>query len=106
MQGSMRTIVLTLISTTLLLCIPAKAHDGYDNWLQPRSKLSCCNNNDCRPTRAYKDEAGYWHAWNGTKWLIVPPYALLESDLKKDGRSHLCESNGVVFCFSPAEPKS
>ncbi len=85
----------------------ALAHDGYESWMMPDApNVSCCNNTDCRPTRAYLDHDGAWRAWNGHKWLRIPPNKILPTDLKKDGRNHLCEKNEAVYCFSPAEPKS
>jgi hypothetical protein len=85
----------------------ASAHDGYEDWRMPDApSVSCCNNADCRPTRAYVDEDGVWRAWNGHRWLRVPPNKILPTDLKGDGRSHLCEHNEAIYCFSPAEPKS
>jgi hypothetical protein len=61
---------------------------------------------DCRPTRAYLDDGGVWHAWNGKKWLIVPWQAILPQDYAHDGRSHLCEKHEQIYCFSPGSPKS
>lgn len=81
-------------------------HHVYQDWLQPGSKVSCCDNRDCRPTRAYLGEDGRWRAWDGQGWIIVPPAKLLPSDLAKDGRNHLCASpSGEVYCFSPTSPK-
>ena len=85
----------------------ARAHDGYEDWKMPDAPaVSCCNNSDCRPTRAYLDEDGVWRAWNGHEWLRVPPNKLLPTDYKHDGRSHLCEHNGAIYCFSPGEVRS
>jgi hypothetical protein len=69
----------------------AQQHDIYKEWTAPDNPaLSCCNNNDCRPTRSYKGDDGLWRAWNGYRWLTVPPNRVLPTDLAKDGRSHLC----------------
>lgn len=96
-----------LFTAWALIHIQAWAHDGYEDWRMPdHPESSCCNNADCRPTRAFTDSDGNWHAWNGSTWLEVPKAKLLPTDLKHDGRSHLCELNGHVYCFSPAEPKS
>lgn len=84
----------------------ALAHDGYSEWKQPDGGLSCCNDADCRPTRAYLDEGGHWRAWDGQGWIAVPARALLPPNLKGDGRSHLCSRGEAVFCFSPGEPRS
>lgn len=85
----------------------AQSHDIYRSWKMPSNpSVSCCSDEDCRPTRAKMDEHGNWLAWNGDKWLNVPWKALLPANIAGDGRSHLCEKNGLVYCFSPAEPKS
>lgn len=86
---------------------PARAHDPYSQWKAPNNpNVSCCNNEDCRPTRAYLGDDGLWRAWNGKEWLTVPPDRMLPTDYAKDGRSHLCEKMGYIYCFSGAEPKS
>jgi hypothetical protein len=85
----------------------AEMHDVYKAWHPPDNpKTSCCNNADCRPTRAYVDDNGTWRAWNGLRWLAVPPDRVLPTDFAGDGRSHLCENAGHVYCFTPAPPRS
>lgn len=82
------------------------AHDIYSGWRMPdQPTLSCCNNTDCRATRAYLDDDGLWRAWDGQRWLIVPPYKMLPADYAGDGRNHLCALNGNVYCFSPTSPR-
>lgn len=78
-------------------------HDAYKEWKQPGTGASCCNDADCRPTRAYMGDDGLWRAWDGHRWLTVPADKVLPTDHAKDGRSHFCEMNGVVFCFSPGQ---
>ncbi|CAB4168038.1 hypothetical protein UFOVP860_89 [uncultured Caudovirales phage] len=90
----------------------AQQHDIYRDWQHPTTRASCCNaqtadgQGDCRPTRAYFGDDGLWRAWNGRRWLTVPKDRLLPTDFAGDGRSHLCELHGNVFCFTPAGPKS
>jgi hypothetical protein len=82
-------------------------HDVYRHWHPPKNPdTSCCSNADCRPTRAYIDADGNWRAWNGQDWLVVPQERLLPTDFAGDGRSHLCESHGFIFCFTPGEMRS
>ena len=58
----------------------AEMHDLYKAWHPPDNpRTSCCNNADCRPTRAYVDENGTWRAWDGLLWLVVPPERTLPS---------------------------
>ncbi len=94
----------------VFLPLKARAHDIYSGpeWKVPNNPaVSCCDNRDCRPTRAYMGEDGLWRAWSGARWLTVPAERVLPTDLAKDGRNHLCSSlDDFVFCFSPAQPKS
>lgn len=93
----------------VFLPLKARAHDIYGGpeWRVPNNPaVSCCDNTDCRPTRAYVGEDGLWRAWTGAKWLTVPREVMLPTDLAKDGRAHLCEKGDWIFCFSPSEPKS
>jgi hypothetical protein len=85
----------------------AEGHDIYKRWTPPKNpNTSCCNNADCRPTRAYVDDEGRWRAWNGAMWLIVPPDRVLPPDFAGDGRSHLCEMEQFIYCFTPGEIRS
>lgn len=95
-------IVVVLVGVIALLWMRvARAHGPYTDWRIPTTGGSCCNNADCRPTRARQDDDGRWEAWDGARWLSVPPLAVLSMP-SPDGRSHLCESGGAVFCFVPA----
>ena len=84
-------------------------HDWYEKLKQPGTGFSCCNGTingvegDCRPTRAFVDGEGHWRAWNGSAWLMVPQERVLPADYAGDGRSHLCEKQGFVYCFTPGE---
>ena len=79
-------------------------HDPYTDWRKPDNpSVSCCSNNDCRPTRAYMGDDGLWRAWDGAKWLTVPKEVVLPTDYGQDGRSHLCESGSFIFCFTPGQ---
>jgi len=82
----------------------AQMHDTYKGWRLPNNQgTSCCNDNDCRPTRAYVDEEGRWRVWNGIMWLVVPWDRVLPADFAHDGRSHLCEQGGTIYCFTSGE---
>jgi len=90
-------------------CGHAEYHEQYKNWHSPYDGGSCCKNADCRPTRARQLEDGSWEAWVQGAWRHVPLRAMLEPDILKDGRSHVCSpaySADVIYCFSPASPKS
>jgi hypothetical protein len=82
----------------------AAMHDIYKNWHPPGNPgTSCCNNADCRPTRAFVDDEGHWRAWNGSAWLLIPQERVLPANFAGDGRSHICEKQGFVYCFTPGE---
>ncbi|MBV8187942.1 MAG: hypothetical protein JOY64_17075 [Alphaproteobacteria bacterium] len=82
----------------------AAMHDIYKNWHPPQNPgTSCCNNADCRPTRAFVDDDGHWRAWNGSAWLSIPQERVLPANFAGDGRSHICEKDGFVYCFAPGE---
>jgi hypothetical protein len=88
-------------------------HEQYKGWSRPDGG-SCCNDGDCRPTRAYKDENGNWMALVDGRYELVPADKVLGTDLFKDGRNHICASQAInrdtgghwIYCFTPAEPKS
>jgi hypothetical protein len=88
----------------------AENHDWYSKLNQPGTTYSCCNGNehggDCRPTRAFLGEDGFWHAQIDGNWQTVPSRAVLEK-LAPDGNSHICASKGgYIFCFIGGSPKS
>jgi hypothetical protein len=82
----------------------AQMHDKYKLWRPPQNpNTSCCDNSDCRPTRAFVDDDGHWRAWNGVTWLVVPQDRVLPPNYAGDGRSHLCEKEQFIYCFAPGE---
>ncbi len=82
----------------------AEMHDIYKLWSPPLNpNTSCCDNSDCRPTRAFVDDDGHWRAWNGVLWLQVPQDHVLPPNHAGDGRSHLCEKEQFIYCFAPGE---
>ena len=96
-----------LVLAVVLTAAPARAHDPYSEWRVPNNpSVSCCHGNDCRPTRAYFGDDGLWWAHDGRAYVPVPPERLLPKDLAKDGRSHICEKAGWIYCFSPGETRS
>jgi hypothetical protein len=85
----------------------AQMHHVYKHWHPPQNaNTSCCDDSDCRPTRAYVDDDGQWRAWNGARWLLVPSDRVLPMDFARDGRSHICEKLDFIYCFAPGSPKS
>jgi hypothetical protein len=107
----MRLLILLLV---LLFPPAAKAHDQYTEW-KTETGASCCNEQktdanghttgDCRPVRAYQDEKGNWIAIENGVEYDIPPTKVLPIK-SPDGRSHLCETMGYVFCFVPGEVRS
>lgn len=84
---------------------PARAHDIYLDWKVPGTAVSCCDRRDCRPTRARMTDRETWEAWDGERWVDIPPNRVLRMR-SPDGRSHLCEAHGAVFCFVAGETRS
>ena len=101
----MRYTVFALV----LLSGPVWAHDhegvSYDKWTQPDNGASCCNNKDCRPSRAYMHEDGLWRAWNGSEWVAVPPGKVIEKP-SPDGRTHWCGVGSTTYCLLVGDTKS
>lgn len=113
--GVTALIVFALVPTSFAQSEPsgrhgdghAQMHDIYRHWHPPlNANTSCCDNSDCRPTRAFVDEEGYWRAWNGKAWLQVPQDRVLPDNYAGDGRSHLCEKEQFIYCFTPGQPRS
>ncbi len=102
-------------------CNHAQDHEQFKTWHREEHTdsdgithpgMSCCNEHDCRPTRAYQDQEGNWHAWLGRRWAKVPPEAMLKTDILGTGRSYVCAPQGAeiyeappIYCFSPAQPR-
>jgi hypothetical protein len=93
-------VMVVLLAVLAGKCSAVRAHDPYDSWKIPGTAASCCDNRDCRPTRARMTDRETWQAWDGARWLDIPPDRVLRMK-SPDGRSHLCEMNGVVLCFVP-----
>lgn len=86
----------------------AEYHEWYKNLSQPGTGYSCCSDKDCRPTRAYMDEDGKWHALVNGWWRDIPPSVVLE-ELAPNGGSHVCAGEGrnaTIYCFVGGVPKS
>lgn len=86
-----------------------RAHEPYTNWQRPDVGGSCCNGQDCAPTKAYWDGARWMAAYNG-RYIPVPPEKVLKFP-SPDGNAHLCAAmllapTGVtIYCFMPPEAK-
>lgn len=98
--------MMALAAALVCAASPARPHDPYSSWMIPGTLVSCCNKQDCAPTRARADMDGNWEAWHAGKWIPIPPRSILKFP-SPDGRSHLCINPfGVVLCFVPGEVKS
>ena len=84
----------------------AEHHDWYKTLMSPQSGASCCDNRDCRPTRAYLDDEGTWRALLDGRWIAVPREKVLRTKAP-DGNSHICANEfGMIYCFVGGVPKS
>ena len=79
----------------------AAHHEWYKTLISPQTGASCCNNEDCRPTRAYVDDDGAWHALLDGQWISVPREKVL-STKAPDGNSHICANSSAIFASSTA----
>ncbi|MBX3500453.1 MAG: hypothetical protein KF889_13470 [Alphaproteobacteria bacterium] len=111
----MRLVAALLLSIPLATPAPAQdghhglghaeMHDWYRTLRHPFTGRLCCDNRDCRPTRAYVDDEGYWRAMLDGHWVLVPDDVVLKN-ASPDGRSHICANErGVIFCFVGGVPK-
>jgi hypothetical protein len=83
----------------------AEQHDWYRTLVHPFTGRPCCDDRDCRPTRAYVDDEGVWRALLDERWVIVPSEVVLKNG-SPDGRSHICaDERGIIFCFIGGVPK-
>lgn len=84
-------------------------HDPYFHWQRPDGGGSCCSGDavtgDCRRVRAAMGDDGLWRAQTPAGWLIVPRDKILPFN-GPDGDAHLCEQQGVIYCFTEPQPKS
>lgn len=110
----LRLFVAAMLAASLLSCGPpaysqhpghAEHHEWYRT-LKDDAGFSCCNERDCRPTRAYLHDDGRWRAELGGVWVIVPDETVLRTRAP-DGNSHICANRaGKILCFVGGEPKS
>jgi hypothetical protein len=93
-----------LIAIAVLLS-RAHAHDGYSDWKQPSSNISCCSDKDCHSLEdsEVKFENGHWVAWHrATKTWVVIPNDRVINEPNPNGKAHLCATEtGYVWCFLP-----
>jgi hypothetical protein len=80
----------------------AEIHDKfYSTWERPdQPGVSCCNKQDCAPAEA-RMVNGQWQARHigQATWLPIPESKIERRRDSPDGRNHLCEAYGMVFCF-------
>ncbi len=64
----------------------------YSKLTRPGTKMSCCNDKDCRPAQ-HRLNAGEHEFFVGGKWVRVAKQWIIEDKLTPDGRSHWCGIN-------------
>jgi hypothetical protein len=88
----------------------ARHHNWYKGLTRPDTKGSCCDDQDCRPTRArFNATTGNWEAVKDGRWITIPPSKIIDGDVPQEaaGEAHLCAPPPTwtqygpdeVFCF-------
>jgi len=79
-------------------------HHWYETLRQPGNGASCCNNQDCRPTRSRLVEGGGVQVELDGVWTPVPPGKILNVP-SPDLQSHVCAPKagslfpkGHIYC--------
>lgn len=77
--------------------------DWYKSLRQPISGISCCDESDCRPTRARMSDGGWWQAQTPSgQWVDVPAARVIMDKGHPSGAAVLCSApSGHVYCFVP-----
>lgn len=81
-----------LIARILIVFIfagPAAAHDWYAGLRIPGTKVSCCNDKDCRPVEHRYGPGGSDEIFVGGQWRPIDRRALLDN-ASPDGLWHAC----------------
>ena len=104
--GELTAIFLAIVAVFALAKCgnEARAHDIYHDWKIPGTTTSCCNDKDCRPTSAWQDMEGRWLIRVNGQDIVIPDRVILPE--QPDGRCHVCEMHGTVFCFAPCRVRS
>jgi hypothetical protein len=111
-------VMVVLLAALLGQCTKARAQDGhhgqghaehhdfYKGLTVPGNPhIACCDNRDCRPTRAYLDDNDVWWAMVDGRFLPVPKWRVLKV-APPDGRSHVCATGDRIICFVAGVPRS
>src|SRR4051812_22563567 len=85
-----------IVIATLLLALPAQAHDHYSEWRRPDNGQSCCSNTDCDAVTVRRVGGQWLVTWRGQE-LPASDATLLDVP-SPDGRAHACVIAGIVRC--------
>jgi hypothetical protein len=89
----------------------AELHEAYRGLMRPDAPgSSCCNDQDCRPTRArFNNATGNWEAVKDGRWITIPWSKVVDADVPSQlgAQAHLCApppswtwyGPDEVFCF-------
>ncbi len=85
--------------------------EWYTTLHQKGSRMSCCNNRDCRPADGWRMAGDHYEFFfkKSKKWCHVPESARLDNQSSPDGEAHVCHEDYIgidgcpfpVFCFVP-----
>lgn len=108
----MRFIIVAVLILWPIYCLAQDGNhgQGHDAWhssfyeklVSPKTKVSCCNLNDCRPTESRSSGDHYEVKVDG-KWVAVPPDIIIHI-MAPDWGAHVCAPasfNGdpkTIFC--------
>lgn len=73
----------------------------YSTWMRPDDRTkSCCGEQDCYPVEARMSDGQWFFKQRHTGiWQPVPQERVETDRDNPDGRNHVCEANGQVYCF-------
>lgn len=75
-------------------------HPNYERLYNAKTRKSCCNQMDCRPTMAERRE-GKWYAYVDGAEREIPDYTILDNQ-SFDLMAHVCATmTGEILCFIP-----
>lgn len=97
-------VVVLLIGLALVVATAVKA-ETKGEWFRSLTvpgtvNGSCCDEADCKPTKAEHRDGQWWAEVDGTM-QPVPNERIVRNPVSYDGRAYVCVWGGVILCFIP-----